>query len=149
MSRERSGGVCVITSFLQCVWLCQRPHFQEVTLLVRVPNVELQGVKVSPLLPSTKRHSAHATNPEKPISAQSLRNLRFQVDPHRSAPCLHASTLGTSFVRAAKSISRTQTPADTMPRQTPTTLQGLGSAVCFREWTSNSCKELSSPTTRA
>ena len=40
--------------------------------------------------PPTKRHSAHATNPEKPFSAQSLRNLDFRsihIDqPHASTP---------------------------------------------------------------
>ena len=51
--------------------------------------------------------------------------------------------------KPAKTISGTQTLADTMPRQIPTALQRLGSAVCFKQWTANGWKEPSSPATQA
>ena len=40
--------------------------------------------------------------PRKTIFGPKLEELRFQVDPHRSAPCLHASTFGTSLVGQLK-----------------------------------------------
>ena len=50
----------------------------------------MEGEVAECQVPGTKHHSAHATNPEKPFSAQSSRNLDFRsihIDqPHASTP---------------------------------------------------------------